>query len=102
MRLKYDGKDETFTINVNNDSEDNDEKVKSVIEKLESYFQCVTYHYEVSSALPDLDGALTFCIPHWKIEYDYPVDRFDNFEDAKKYALERVQVLNWEKDETLE
>lgn len=73
-----------------------------VIEELESYFQCVTYHYEVSSALPDLDGALTFCIPHWKIEYDYPVDRFDNFEDAKKYALERVQVLNWEKDETSE
>ena len=73
-----------------------------VIEELESYFQCVTYHYEVSSALPDLDGALTFCIPHWEIEYDYPVDRFDNFEAAKKYALERVQLLNFEKDETLE
>ena len=73
-----------------------------VIEELDNYFQCVTYHYEVSNALPDLKSALAFCIPYWGIEYDYPVERFDNFEDAKKYALKRVQVLNWEKDETSE
>ena len=73
-----------------------------VIEELDNYFQCVTYHYEVSNALPDLKSALAFCIPYWGIEYNYPVERFDNFEEAKKYALERVQVLNWEKDETSE
>ena len=73
-----------------------------VIEELDNYFQCVTYHYEVSNALPDLKSALAFCIPYWGIEYDYPVERFDKLEEAKKYALERVQVLNWEKDGTSE
>lgn len=73
-----------------------------VIEELDNYFQCVTYHYEVSNALPDLKSALAFCIPYWGIDYDYTVERFDNFEEAKKYALKRVQVLNMEKDETSE
>ena len=70
-----------------------------VIEELDNYYQCVTYHYEVSSALPDLKNALSFCTPYWGIEYDYPIERFDNFLDAEKYALERVELLNWEKNE---
>ena len=70
-----------------------------VIEELDNYFQCVTYHYEVSNALPDLKSALAFCIPYWGIDYDYPVERFDKFEEAKKYALERVKLLNWDYNE---
>lgn len=70
-----------------------------VIEEIDNYFQCITCYYKVSGPLPDLKSALSFCIPYWGIEYDYPIERFDKFEDAEKYALERVKLLNWEYNE---
>ena len=70
-----------------------------VIEELNDSFQCITYYIEVSSTIPDLKNALEFCIPHWEIEYDYPVEEFDNFKDAEKCALNMVQLLNREKSE---
>lgn len=70
-----------------------------VIEEIDNYFQCITCYYKVSGPLPDLKSALSFCIPYWGIEYDYPIESFDKFEDAEKYALERVKLLNWEYNE---